>query len=100
MFVIFVFLCFLPHMVDFFLLKMVTNRKDASQHRQRPYKLLSSGRLTIPDYPDKKERLDFAKLMMKIFGPLYEWEAVVIIWCIVLLNAFFWMNVFTILGLF
>ena len=100
MFVVFVFLCFLPHMVDFFLLKMITNRKDASQHRQRPYRLLANGRLTIPKYPDKKERLDFAKLMMKIFGPLYEWEAVIVIWCIVLLNAFFWANVFTILGLF
>ncbi|MEK6958808.1 MAG: hypothetical protein AABW59_02055 [archaeon] len=99
LFVIFIFVLFIPHMIDFFLLKMITNRKDASQHKQRPYKLLENGRLTIPEYPDKKEKLDFAKLVMKIHGPLYEWQIVIIIWCFVLANSIFWLLLFKFLQL-
>ena len=93
MFVIFTFLLFIPHIIDFFFLKMVTNRSDASQHIQRPYKLLKSGKLTIPDY-DGKTKYDFAKLMMRIFGPLHEWQIVIIIWTIVIINTAFWSCIF------
>lgn len=93
-FVIFVFLLFIPHMIDFFLLKMLTNRDDATQRKFRPYTLLKSGKLSIPIYPDKKTRYDFAKLIMKIFGPLREWEIVLLIWLIILLNSVIWASVF------
>lgn len=93
-FVIFVFLLFIPHMIDFFLLKMLTNKDDATQRKFRPYTLLKNGKLSIPIYPDKKTRYDFAKLMMKIFGPLREWEIVLIIWLIVLLNSAIWASIF------
>ena len=93
LFVIFAFLLFIPHIIDFFFLKMLTNRSDASQHKQRPYKLLASGKLTIPDYIGKT-KYDFAKLVMKIFGPRYEWQIVLIIWGIVIINTFVWSYVF------
>jgi len=93
LFVIFVFLLFIPHMVDFFLLKMITNRDDATQQKQRPYKLLSNGKLTIPDYKGKT-KFDFAKLMMKLFGDRFEWQIVSIIWIIVIINSLFWTAIF------
>jgi len=93
MFVIFAFLLFIPHIIDFFFLKMITNRGDASQHKQRPYKLLANGKLTIPDYKGKT-KYDFAKLVMKIFGPRYEWQIVIIIWGIVIINTVFWSYLF------
>jgi hypothetical protein len=86
-------LFFLPHIIDL-LMKAITNPKDASQHKMRPYKLLADGRLAIPDYPDGKIRYDFAKLLFKIFGPLREWQVVAIIWCIVILNCLVWVIVF------
>ncbi len=92
-FVIFVFLLFIPHMVDFFLLKMVTNRDDATQQRQRPYKLLKNGKLTISDYKGRT-KYDFAKLIMKIFGARKEWQIVSIIWAIVILNSLLWTFIF------
>lgn len=90
-------LFYLPHLIDFFLLKMLTNRKDLSQHKIRPYKVLQDERLAIPDYPDGKTRYDFAKLVLKIFGPLKEWQIVAIIWLIVALNALFWIFAFGLL---
>jgi UDP-N-acetylglucosamine--dolichyl-phosphate N-acetylglucosaminephosphotransferase len=95
-FIIFIFLLFIPHMIDFFVLKMITNRKDASQMKQRPYKLLSNGRLTIPKYRGRT-KYDFAKLIMKIFGPLYEWQIVSIIWLIVIINSLIWTSLFILL---
>lgn len=94
-----VILFFIPHMIDFFILKMLTNSDDPSQQRFRPYKLLENGRLTIPDYPDKKIRFDFAKLVMRIFGPLKEPHIVAIIWLFVAANCFFWTMLFYYLGL-
>jgi len=83
-------LFYLPHLVDFFLLKMLTNRKDPSQQKIRPYRLLKDGRLAIPEYPDGKARYDFAKLIMRIFGPLKEWQIVAVIWAAVALNCIIW----------
>jgi len=94
LFVIFVFLLFIPHMIDFFLLKMITNRSDATQRKFRPYKLLANGKLSIPNYPDNHIRYDFAKLVMKIFGPLKEWQIVLIIWTFVLINSVVWATIF------
>ena len=81
------FLLFIPHLIDFFLLKFISNPKDTSQQKFRPYKVLPDGRLAIPDYPDGKTRYDFAKLVLKVFGPLKEWQIVLVIWLVVLLNS-------------
>ena len=89
-----VLLLHLPHLLDLFILKLLTNTKDMSQSKIKPYKLLEDGRLAIPDYPDKKTKYDFAKLIIKIFGPLKEWQIVAIIWGIVAVNALFWLIVF------
>lgn len=86
-------LFYLPHMVDFFLLKMLTNRKDPSQHSLRPYRLLKDERLTIPEYPDGKARYDFAKFVIRVFGPLREWQIVAAIWIVVALNCILWLLV-------
>jgi UDP-N-acetylglucosamine--dolichyl-phosphate N-acetylglucosaminephosphotransferase len=97
-FIIFIFLLFIPHMVDFFLLKMITNKEDASQQKMRPYKIITKGKdkgkLTIPDYKGKI-RYDFAKMLMKLFGPMEEWKIVSIIWVIVIVNCVLWTLVFT-----
>ncbi|MDD5163353.1 MAG: hypothetical protein PHD95_04050 [Candidatus ainarchaeum sp.] len=89
-----VFLFYLPHLIDFFVLKLRTNKKDLSQKAIQPYAILENGKLGIPDYPDKKERLDFAKLVIKIFGPMKEWQVVSVIWLIVFLNCLFWFLAF------
>lgn len=91
---ILVLLLHLPHLLDLFVLKLFTNSKDMSQSKIKPYKLLENGRLAVPDYPNKKTRYDFAKLLIKIFGPLKEWQIVAIIWIIVAGNALFWLFVF------
>ncbi|MDO8627095.1 MAG: hypothetical protein Q7K42_01390 [Candidatus Diapherotrites archaeon] len=88
------FLLYLPHMIDFFVLKMGTNKHDATQQKFQPYKLLLDGNLGIPDYPDKKERLDFAKLIIKIFGPLKEWQIVLVMWAIVSANGLLMLYLF------
>ena len=88
-FIFFSFLFYIPHLIDFFLLKLLSNRKDLSQQKFRPYKLLENGKLAIPDYPDKKIRYDFAKLVIRLFGPMNEWLIVLIIWLVVLVNCLF-----------
>ncbi len=88
------FLFFLPHMVDFFLLKLTTNRADPTQQKIRPYKLLQNNQLAIPDYPEKKTRYDFAKLLIKMFGPMKEQKIVLIIWAVVIANGLIWLAVF------
>jgi UDP-N-acetylglucosamine--dolichyl-phosphate N-acetylglucosaminephosphotransferase len=93
-FVIFIVLLFIPHMIDFFVLKLLTNKDDASQQKIRPYKLLKNGLLTIPDYKGRT-KYDFAKLIMKVFGPLKEWKIVLIIWIIVIINSLIWASIFT-----
>jgi UDP-N-acetylglucosamine--dolichyl-phosphate N-acetylglucosaminephosphotransferase len=89
-----VFMFYLPHLIDFFALKLRTNKKDLSQKAILPYAILENGKLGISNYPDKKERLDFAKLIIKIFGPMKEWQIVAIIWLIVFLNCLFWFLAF------
>jgi len=79
------------HFIDFFALKMYSNSKDLSQSKQLPYKVLADERLTIPK---GKITIDFAKLLFKIFGPLREWQVVLIIWVIVAANAIFWTAIF------
>ncbi len=86
-----VFLFFLPHIIDFFLLKLITNPTDSSQSRLKPYRLLPDGKLAIPEYGDSKTRYDFAKLILKIFGPLKEWQTVLIIWLVVAINCLLWL---------
>ncbi len=88
------FLFFIPHMLDFFILKMITNRSDPTQQKIRPYKLLSNDHLAIPDYPNGKIRYDFAKLLIKIFGEMKEQKIVLIIWTVVAVNGLVWLKVF------
>ena len=87
-------LFYLPHAVDFFLLKFMTNRNDMSQSLHLPYALTHDNKLKIPVEKDKKIRYDFAKLLLKIFGPMPEWLVVIIIWIVVAVNCLFWIFVF------
>ncbi|MEW6294875.1 MAG: hypothetical protein AB1467_01095 [Candidatus Diapherotrites archaeon] len=93
-FMILLLLFYLPHIIDFFVLKLLTNMRDPSQAKTRPYKVLGNERLAIPSYKDKRIRYDFAKLVIKIFGPLKEWQVVAIIWIIVAVNCVFWLIFF------
>ncbi len=87
------FLFFVPHLVDFFGLKLLTNPNDVSQSKGMPYAVLPDGRLTIPKIGDGR-KLDFAKLLMRVLGPMKEWQLVLIIWAIVALNCLFWSTLF------
>jgi len=86
-------LFFLPHLIDFFALKLLTNPKDVSQSHALPYSLLSDGKLCLPS-TGNGTKLDFAKLILKVFGPLREWQVVAVIWLVVALNCLFWSTVF------
>lgn len=90
-------LFFLPHIIDFFFLKMLTNAKDMTQQKTRPYALLKDNKLDIPDR--KNPKLDFAKLVIKIFGPMHEKKIVRIILLVVLANCTLWITVFHFIGL-
>ncbi len=92
-------LFFLPHAIDFFCLKLLTNKKDMSQSKAMPYSVRRDGKLTFPSYKDGKMRYDFAKILLKIFGPMQEWKLVAIIWAIVAINCFFWIWAFKMMQL-
>jgi len=92
-------LFFLPHAFDFFALKFLTNRQDMSQSKRLPYAIRQDGRLAIPNYPGQKPKYDFAKLVLKLFGPMPEWLAVALIWLVVIVNCGFWTLVFKGIGL-
>ncbi|MBN1159656.1 MAG: glycosyltransferase family 4 protein [Candidatus Diapherotrites archaeon] len=100
-------LLFIPHMADS-LIKQLSNRDDISQKKFmkegkhnikgkvqydlgiRPYYYNEkTDKLEIPKYPDKKERLDFTKAMIKIFGPMNEGKIARTIWYIVGANTIF-----------
>jgi UDP-N-acetylglucosamine--dolichyl-phosphate N-acetylglucosaminephosphotransferase len=87
-------LFFVPHAIDFFGLKLLTNPKDVSQHRKKPYSVLKNNRLGIPKGRGEKTGYDFAKLIIRLFGAMEEWKIVAIIWVIVLTNCLFWFWVF------
>lgn len=84
----FALLFYIPHMIDFFALKLYTGRGDVSQCEQKPYSL-EDGKISIPSYKGGT-RYDFAKFLVKIFGPMEEWRIVAIIWFIVAANSLFW----------
>jgi len=92
-------LFFLPHAVDFFMLKFLTNRDDMSQSKVLPYSLGPDGRLKAPVGKDGKIRFDFAKLVLKVLGPMPEWAVVAVIWAFVFGNCLFWVAAFGWLGL-
>ena len=71
---------------------MLTNAKDVSQSAIKPY-ALHDGKIAIPKY-EGRTRYDFAKLIVKIFGPLKEWKIVIAIWAVVIVNCLFWTLVF------
>lgn len=79
------FLFFIPHIFDF-VIKVVTNPKDLSQQRERPYVLNERGKLEIPT----SKKLDFAKFLILLVGPKKEPVLVAIIWLIVALNCLLW----------
>lgn len=84
-------LFFLPHMFEFFVLKlMLSKARDPGQMRQLPYRVLENGKIAIPEYAKGKVQYDFAKMLIRIFGPMREWEIVAIIWAVVAINAAFW----------
>lgn len=87
-------LFFIPHLFDFLILKMLTNPKDPSQMKVRPYSLNAKGKLEIPKYADGKIKYDFAKLIIRIFGPLKEWQIVGVIWGVVIANCLLWIYLF------
>jgi len=91
-------LFFLPHVVDFFFLKFLTNRADMSQSKRLPYLLGQDGKLGVPVERGEKTKYDFAKLLLRLLGPMPEWAVVGLIWGIVSLNCIFWVFVFTQLG--
>jgi len=97
-FMVLLLLFYLPHIIDFFILKVLTNPRDPSQSKIKPYKVLKDGRLAVPSYKDKRTRYDFAKLIIKIFGPLKEWQIVAVIWLIVALNCAFWLLIFGVMN--
>ena len=92
-------LLYLPHLLDFFLLKLLLNKGDVSQKATlkvlggeketgvRPYALLSSGELAIPKYADGFTRYDFAKFLIKLLGPQSEQRLMHLIWLVVAANA-------------
>ena len=69
----------------------ITNTKDVSQSKVKPY-ALKDGKIAIPKY-EGKARYDFAKLIVKIFGPLEEWKIAIVIWLAVIVNCSFWILV-------
>ncbi|MCD6230130.1 MAG: hypothetical protein J7K00_05040 [Candidatus Diapherotrites archaeon] len=81
------FLLFLPHIADFFGLKMLTNKEDMSESRYPIYDVSSKGVLSIPKYQGAGERLNFVKVIIKIFGPATEKTLTYRIWAIVAINA-------------
>ncbi len=89
---VFSFLFFLPHVVDF-IAKMLTNPKDPSQRKTKPYKLNAQKKIDIPDYKGRK-KYDFAKILIALLGPKKEPVLVAIIWAIVILNCSFWTALF------
>ncbi|PIN99211.1 MAG: hypothetical protein COT90_00565 [Candidatus Diapherotrites archaeon CG10_big_fil_rev_8_21_14_0_10_31_34] len=84
---------YLPHLIDFLFLKMRTNLTDMTQVKSKPYKLLEDSRLAIPEYTGKT-KYDFAKLVLKVFGPLKEWQIVLINLVVVALNCLVWLYIF------
>ncbi len=79
-------LFYLPHAFDFFVLKLLTNPGDVTQQKQKPYRLLEDGKLGLQE----KGKLDFAKLVIKLFGEKKEWQIVSLIWLIVSVNCILW----------
>jgi UDP-N-acetylglucosamine--dolichyl-phosphate N-acetylglucosaminephosphotransferase len=92
-------LFFLPHIIDVLLLKFLTNSEDMSQSRRLPYDLTPSGKLQVPVERDGRIRYDFAKLILRVFGPMPEWLVVGIIWVVVAGNCLFWVLLFQFLKL-
>ncbi len=88
-------LFFLPHIIDF-LLKFLTNKDDMSQSKNLPYTIGKDNKLRIPH---GKPRYDFAKMLLRILGPMHEWLVVAVIWTIVAANCLFWILVFSEIGL-
>ncbi len=80
------FLFFIPHMVDF-AAKMATNPRDPSQRKTRPYRLLKDGRIALPDNTGK---YDFAKLLIRLLGPMKEKKLVLLVWLTVIANCTLW----------
>lgn len=94
-------LFFIPHIFDL-LLKAVTNPGDMSQAKAEPYMLLPDGRLAVPEpeaaagagakpaavmWAGWRATYDFAKFLLRVFGPMREWQVVLLIWAIVAVNC-------------
>jgi len=87
------FLFFLPHAIDFYVIKLGTNISDATQKKSKPYAVGFDGKLSVPG--SGKSGLDFAKVIIRAFGPLAEWKIVAVIWFVVAANCAFWFYFFS-----
>ena len=73
-------LLFAPHFLDLFGFKLLTNAGDLTQGRQKPYALDGLERICLPRYGLGRKRLDFAKAVVCVLGPLPEPWLVGVIW--------------------
>jgi len=81
---------FIPHLVDI-CLKFRSNPKDMSQKTEKPY-VLREGKLDVP----QSGRLDFAKCLIRYYGPSEERMLVRRIWFFVAVNTAVWTGLFII----
>jgi len=77
------FFFYIPHIIDFSA-KMISNPRDPSQIRTKPYRLLENGKL---DFPKSCKKYDFAKIIIRLLGPLEEKRIVLVIWAVLIFNC-------------
>ncbi|MCX6802089.1 MAG: hypothetical protein NT067_03155 [Candidatus Diapherotrites archaeon] len=80
------FLFFIPHIIDF-TAKLLTNPSDPSQRKALPYSLLPGQKIALPAKGKGSRKYDFAKILLKIFGPMGESRIVLLIWAILIANC-------------
>ncbi|MBS3062411.1 MAG: hypothetical protein J4203_00935 [Candidatus Diapherotrites archaeon] len=76
-------LLFAPHFLDLVGLKWVTNAGDMTQNIQHPYALDAEARICLPMHGGGRRKLDFAKALVCLVGPLGEDRLVWLIWSVV-----------------
>ncbi|MFH1234179.1 MAG: hypothetical protein V1493_01040 [Candidatus Diapherotrites archaeon] len=80
------FLFFIPHIIDF-TAKLLTNPSDPSQRKALPYHLLKDQKIALPEKGKGSRKYDFAKILLKICGPMGEKRIVLLIWAILIVNC-------------
>ncbi|MEM0359946.1 MAG: hypothetical protein QXK06_01235 [Candidatus Diapherotrites archaeon] len=80
------FLFFLPHIIDF-TAKLFTNPSDPSQRNALPYSLSPEQKIALPPRGKGSGKYDFAKILIRLFGPMSERNLVLVIWAILIANC-------------